>query len=335
LTPTQKGSDPASPVNPLLTHLIYEVQGPLNGGPTDNQYYLASTSEALGVGDGAGNFTGGVTNGNGQQAFSLFATDALSSGAISHNRLTGYTPAAGLFGTTTVTFNGPETDMWVGSVAFRTPVLWAGKEQAGGVNTGGGGPDWVVSSDPVDNVIVRSIDILAGGEGDSSTAAGFGKVLVANRPVFLYSATPAANMITNPFSWDDLGGGIAIAQPGGIILGPQITLRAGSQTIPANFDTVTTAFLGITPLTFGTDYTSALDSGLDGSTATLFENGQGIAGGGMATWATGSPVPAAAAANPASQGTEIGIAAVGLQFDLVTNQLGLTEVYNSLEIILQ
>ena len=345
LSETTLGNDPQTPINPLLTHFIYEIQGPVNGGPGDNQYYLASTSEALGTGDGLGNFTGGVTNGNGlhgaaplgggtAQPFALGGT-----GALSHNRLTGYSPAAGLGAAVTVFFNGEEKDMWLGFVGTRTPQLWGVKSTpAGEVNSGGGGPDWVVSTAPVSNVTMRALDVLSGGQGASldgnpGATVADNPFLLANLPVFVYSTTPATNMITNPYSWDDLGGAVP-AQPGSIILGSQATARAGLQTVPANFDATTVAFLKFANLTIGNNFTTAFDSGLDGNTQTLFQDGHQL-GDGTATWNLPGLIPAASAPNPANLGLELGIAGVGIQFDVLAGTLGLTEVYSACNLILQ
>ena len=84
---------------PLIPHVIFEVQGPANEGINNNQYYLLSTSERIGLGT-AGMGTGGVTNGNGRMGQSIFGlgNTADLTGTISHNRITAFTPGAGACG---------------------------------------------------------------------------------------------------------------------------------------------------------------------------------------------------------------------------------------------
>ena len=340
LGPTTIGTDASA--LPLISHLIYEIQGPVNGGPGDNQYYLASTSESLGVGDGSGNFTGGVTNGNGRHGVSVFGSSAQptalgGSGALSHNRLTAYHPSIGLLGTTTVTVTGEEKEQLLGHVAVRTPMLWAGKQRRLGIDTGGGAPDWQISQQPVDQVTMRSLDVLSGAQG-SSLAGGppapfaDNPFLAANLPVFVFSASPAAQLLQQPFTWDDLGGSIT-PQPGNVLLGAQATSRAGFQTVPANLDILMLQALTSTQITIGANYAAAYSTGA-GATSTLFEDGQGL-GEGTAAWNTPGPVPLATAPNPALLGERIGAAAAGVQYDTLLPALYLTEFNSACTIVLQ
>ena len=282
-TPTTLGSDPLLPGCPLLTNVIFEVQGPVNGGVSNNQYYLASTVESLGVGDGSGNATGGVTNGNGLQGMSLWGLSAQpmslgGSGALSHNRLTGFTPAAGLVGTTSAGSADADKQMWAGGLAFRTPGLWGSKIAGSSADTGGGASDWRISSAPVSIVNLRSLDVTAGAEG-ASLAGSPGATsldepgLVFNAPVFLISGSSHPTMLQKPFSWTPGGLG-APCIPGSL---PQPTTRAGFQLLPLAFTTVNF---------FGSDYAVAFDPGLGEPDSTLFEFGQGTSGEGMATLST-------------------------------------------------
>ncbi|MEO0652090.1 MAG: hypothetical protein AAFZ65_15560, partial [Planctomycetota bacterium] len=84
------GTDPGTAFpTPLLTHLVYEIQGPATGGANDRQYFLGSTSELNGFNaNGAGGGTGGVTNGNALFGFNQYGVDAAQSGSLQGNRIT-------------------------------------------------------------------------------------------------------------------------------------------------------------------------------------------------------------------------------------------------------
>jgi hypothetical protein len=331
LTPNTLGVQPGPFAAPLLTHLIMEVQGPLNGGPTNQQYFVLSTAELNGSGNGTIG-AGGVTNGNSRQASSLFGVSADASGAISHNRLTSFA-GAGISGTTNTQFGGgPGTDQWFGTIGTVTPALWAAQNG----NTGGGGPDWRVSNQSsICNL--RVLDMLAGAQG-SALAVPAGPAtsvtnpgLAANFPFFLWSATPGAGMIQSPMSWDAIPG--VIAQAGSLALGPQATSRDGLQTVPINFDAVTNAFLAQSVFSVGANFQSAQDPTTGGTAASLFEDGVGLGIDGSASFTVAQGLPVGPKPNLANR--NIGVAAVGIQFDIFTFSLSLTEFASSLTLSLQ
>ena len=306
---------------PLLTNLIYELQGPLNGGGGGTHYFLYSTSETVGTGvNGVG--TGGVTNGNGRQASAILGSTADLTGAISHNRMTAYAPGPGLIGTTVVPFTGFDTDVCaIGMVALKTPFLWAVQEDAAGnPATGGGAPDWRISG-PVSVVDLRATDVVAPLEAAANPG------IIFNAPFFLWSATPAGAMLQQPMSWDTSSG---TAQPGSSVLGPQLTARAGAQTVPANFDAVMLSFLSKSAQSFGGDFLAAST----GPSTGLTPSGQGTDEVGMGTLSAGA-FPLAPAPAPGLAGVRLGIAAVGLQFDVLAPSLSLTELASGLTIVLQ
>ncbi len=320
---------------PLLPHVIFEVQGPANGGPQNNQYYIASTAENLGLGAG-GEGTGGVTNGNGRMAQSLFGAGSTAdlTGAISHNRLTAFSPATGLIGTTTVTLSGADHDHWSGYVlASRTPVTWA----INNGRTGGGGPDWSVSGS-ISTIDLRVLDVRAGGEGDSLFSAESGTAplgssldnpdLAVNAPLFLWSASPATLMLQQPLSWDTSTGA---AVQGDADVGQFFTDRAGLQRLPLRFDRLTSAFLGIQGLALGQTFRSALDPS-DGGVSQL-QLGQGLGVDGESRLPNAFPIVSKPKPNLA--GRRLGLTAAGLQFDAITGQLVLTEFASACTIVLQ
>ncbi len=311
---------------PLLPHVIFEVQGPVNEGFNNNQYYLASTSERIGLG-AAGAGTGGVTNGNGRMGQGLFGAGNTAdlTGAISHNRITGFTPAAGLGGGTTVTFNGADQDHWTGyHVSSQTPMAWA----VNNGSTGGGGPDWDVSS-AISTINLRTIDTRAGGEAAGSGALISNPGLVFNSPFYVWSSTPASLMLQQPMSWDTT---LGFASAGSQLLGPQATSRAGLQTVPVNFDSLTSAFLSVASLSVGTTHLPALDIDADGA-FDIFQFGEGLGTAGEATLP--NAVPIVAAPNPNLAGLRIGIASAGVQFDAALFTLNITEFSSGVTVVLQ
>ncbi len=326
-TPATLGSEPAGVgafVDPLLTNLIFEVQGPLNFGPSANAYFLAATSEGIGLGT-AGVGTGGVTNGNGQMGLSLSGTTADLSDAVAHHRITSLDLTGTLNGFFGVSFAGAGSTQWFGGAATETPALWAANNGA----TGGGGSDLSIGTS-VSTLQWRIIDQLAGGEGNS-LAAAFNPNLLANVGLAVYSRTSAAGMLQTPMSWDTLAGP---AQPGSVILGPQLTSRAGFQTVPANFDALLLNILNNQPaLTFGGAFVASVDPNADADASALFDDGVGIGGPGQSTMAGAAPI--GAAPNPALVGFKIGLAGVGIQFDGVAGTIGVTEISNGLTLNLQ
>ena len=323
------GTEPAGLggfADPLLTNLIFEVQGPLNFGPSANAYFLAATSERIGLGSG-GTGTGGVTNGNGQMGFSLSGTTADLSDAVAHHRLTSLDLAGNLNGFFGVSFAGAGSTQWFGGVATESPALWANTDGF----TGGGGSDLSIGSS-VSTFQWRLIDQLAGGEANPAAVA-FDPSLLANVGLALYSRAPGVGMLQTPMSWDTLGGA-APGQPGSIILGPQFTTREGLQTVPANFDPLLLNILNNQPaLTFGNAFTASVDPNADGDASALFDDGVGVGGPGQSTMP--NAVAISAAPNPALSGVKIGLAAVGIQFDGVAGTVGVTEVASAMTLNLQ
>ncbi len=311
---------------PLIPHVIFEVQGPVDGGFDNNQYYLASTSETIGLGT-AGLGTGGVTNGNERMGQSIFGAGNTAdvTGAISHNRLTGFTPATGLVAGTTVTFNGPQQDHWTGyHLASQTPMAWAINDGS----TGGGGPDWSISG-PISTINLRTIDIRAGAENPGSGALISEPGLAFNSPFYVWSATPAALMLQEPMSWDTT---LGFASPGSQVLGPQSTSRAGLQTVPVNFDALTSAFLSVASLSAGTTHLPALDIDADGS-GDIFEFGEGLGTVGEATLP--NAVPLVLSPKPGLAGTKLGVVSAGIQLDVSQFTLSITEFSSGVTIVLQ
>lgn len=323
---------------PLIPHVVFEVQGPQNEGPNNNQYYLASTSEKIGLGS-AGSGTGGVTNGNGRMGQAIFGITADLSGAVSHNRITGFSPATGLVGGTTVSFSSPASDHWSGyALATQTPMTWA----VNGTSSGGGGPDWRVSATPITSLDLRVLDVRAGGEGDTlfsqtTGAVPFGTLidnpgLIFNAPAFLWSTQSATLMLQQPLSWDTSTGS---AIPGSPSFGFLATTRAGLQRLPIHSDPLTAGFLAIAKLSFGTSFRSAADPDADffGPPGTYLEFGQGLDIDGESRLP--QSLPAVAGPKPNLAGERLGIAAVGLQFDVATLQLTATEVASPVTVVLQ
>lgn len=137
------GVPPRGLGNPLLSNVIFEVQGPINGpalGFLGNQYYLSSTLEWAGVhridNNGVTGFrgAGGVTNGNSNWGFGIFGTDAGASNAISATRFIGTGPTGAFIGQnfrilTPLVQSGSSFRSgrveFMGSLAFQTPSAWA------------------------------------------------------------------------------------------------------------------------------------------------------------------------------------------------------------------
>jgi hypothetical protein len=179
---------PASNTLPLLANVIFEVQGPLNGanpgeGFMRNQYYLASTIEWTGIGgptdpttNGAGPLsaaplggnltfsatkgirgTGGVTNGNGNQAFDLFGTNAGDTNAVSASRIFTNGPAGAYLNENASlltplsqpggNFRNGRVE-FVEQLAFNTPNMWAYHNFKSGLGTGVASSTVALNHDP-------------------------------------------------------------------------------------------------------------------------------------------------------------------------------------------
>lgn len=261
-----KGSDPNGLFGgePLLTHLVLEIQGPLNESLANVQYYLATTDEVVGLNGG------GVTNGNlsmGEGLFGLGYTADIT-GAVVHHRLTSFDAAQGILGgVPTLGFGGVAADQWWGGVALETPFVWAGNDVdgLGNLNTGAGGMDWSISQS-VSSIRLRCLDMLSGAEvagtgldlngGPASSVTD--PFIGASLPYFLFSATPAVGTFQRPCGWCDLGGLIPM-QAGDPVLGLQATKREGLQSVPICFDTLTQSFLSQAAFALGTNFRGAYD----------------------------------------------------------------------------
>ena len=227
--------------------------------------------------------------------------------------------------------------------------------RAGG-SAAAGGNDWQASVAPVSVVDLRFNDHLAGAATNPDVlackggvgglpAAGFDPCIFFNQSFFVWSATPSGSMLNTPMSWDDLNtpgiGALVFPQPGSIVLGPTLTSREGPQTIPVNFDAVTSAILSVSGLSLGSSFSCSDDIFFDstiavgGTSLSAFWEGMfgpitsGVSGfSGGAIQVVGTP-------NPNLAGQEFGIAALGLQVSACTGLLSLTEVANSLTINFQ
>ena len=298
-------------INPLLGHLVLEIQGPLNAGPQNIQYYLATTDEVVGP-------YGGVTNGNthmGEAVFGLGYTADLT-GAVAHSRLSavsGGTLATG----TTVGFGGLGADQWFGSIATAAPAIWSGNDPNGSgvLNTGGGGVDWVISNS-VSTVQLRALDILSGAEvaGTPLDPAGgppsslTDPSILASQAFFLFSSSEAQGTFQSPCGWCDLGGTKPM-EPGDVRVGEFLTEREGPQLMPVCFDSLTATFSGQASFSLGTPFRGAYDpsidsaatglapSGLTWGTESFFLNGVGMDYPGSSQMP--APLPIAPAPNPA------------------------------------
>ena len=228
----QLGIDPATSTgagtSPLLAHMIFEVQAPLNFSTTNKQYWLFSNNETTSATPGA---PGGVTNGNQLFGTALFGLPPELTGAMNHTRLT-----MGGGGSLVGTAMPPGTEFLSG-LAINQPVLQGVKD--GGV--GAGGSDWRIASEPVSVVDLRLLDRLSGAESNPSSNV-FNPGLTLNSAIALISCTPAQTMSQTPFAWDDQSG----TPMAGTSTAPPIdTMRAGPQRLHVNIDACTLAFLGV------------------------------------------------------------------------------------------
>ena len=316
---------------PLLSHLIMEVQGPINDafGPGD-QYFAFSTTEQIGQNPLG---TGGVTNGNSLQGQGIFGVPADLTGAAAHHRIAVGTSGFLALTTTLGLGGGIGTDAVLGGFATTTPALRGVRDD----DTGAGSNDWVVSTVPTSTIDLRVIDNLAGAEGSALAGGASTTVtnpdLAANFPVFLWSCSSNDTMLQNPTSWDG-DASLGLCQPGSVALGQVDTLRHGPQFVPIVVDICTLNFLGKPAITLGSTYSASGDPFIDSFTDALFWDGIGTDGPGVSTLA-GGPVKIVGEPNPALAGTVLGVAAAGFQADGVTGARGLTEIATSLTIALQ
>jgi len=333
--------------NPLLSSVVMEVHAPPTGGPLNNQYYFASTTETPGL-SLAG--TGGITNGHLDYGKSLFGFNAAFTGELAHTRFTVQHPLFGIVPASPIYFERQGDTEFAGHMAFQSPLLWALKDGF----AGSGASDWKLSAEPVSEIDLRLVDQLSGAQTNANVAAKFGGTgapavaydaqVVFNRPIFLWSASTALGMQQQPTSWDDLGGLAFPAQPGSIALGPIGTSREGAQRVPIVFDALTTGFLGFSGVTLGTSFSASEDPTLDGlvtdgfgvSHSSLFEGVQSPLSSGVSTL-QGGPLRIVDQPTPELAGVTIGVCALGLQ---IRNGPGgpvllMTEFSSSLEINLQ
>lgn len=319
--------DPVTPFanTPLLTHLVYEIQGPVDGSDTNRHYWLGSTSEL----NGTGTVTGGVTNGNSNFGSFQYLATADATGAAQGNRvtiadntpaLTGAGPVALLGGT-----NG-ELE-WVSYVAFQTPYLYG----ANNGNVGGGGADWVLSGGSLSTINVLIKDKLAGGQSATSGSAASDPLLLFNAGFILWSGTPAVTTLQNALSWDDVLGG-APPKAGTYLIPPQNVSRVpGAQTFHANFDGTTSAFLSL-GFSLQSEFTGAADPNLDAAGVTDLFTHEGPAG--TSEFQTGAVALGTPA--PSTAGTRLGIHAIGIQVNAATGgALEFTEMSNARTAVLQ
>lgn len=336
---------------PLIANVIYEIQGPINSGSGNNQYYLGTTDELSGNGAASatpGRGTGGVTNGNSNWGLSLFGVTADQSGAISHTRIFGFDPVTGIFqGGNAFWGNSIGSAEANGFVAFGTPFLWA--ENNGSI--GAGGPDWNIGSGTPSQVQVWLKDIKSGAEGTSdvlwktggggAAGAAFDPNLLFNFGYFFWSATSAATMQQLPMSWDDLGG--AVPPKAGSYILSTATTREGTQSLPVNFDALTGVMLGLPGMSSGTPFTGADSVWYDAGPAGLQAIWEGMfdaveSGLSKLTVAGGAAFPVSPAANPALAGKNIGVAGLSVQIRLdpiIGVKVEIAEVGSALTLTLQ
>jgi hypothetical protein len=332
--PNTLGVQPGFPPFPLLANIIMEVQGPLTGGQDNNQYFVLSNAEVIGLGSGGPTGTGGVTNGNARQGESIWGVFADLSNSVSHNRLTSFDTSGGLVGITNTVFGGgPGTDQWFGHIGTQTPALWASQNG----NTGAGGPDWRVSNQ-TSLCNLRVLDMRGGAEGGGALfIPGSGAAtsvsilgLAANFPFVVWSCSPAQGMLQAPMCWDAIPP--VFAQAGSISLGGKATERDGLQTVAINFDACTSSFLGQSVLSSMTNFQAARDPFADGSVASLFEDGVGEGIDGSSQFTPGAlPI----GPHPSLANRNLGVVAFGIQFDLFLGELTITESTSSLTLTLQ
>ena len=323
------GNDPnAAFPTPLLAHLIYEIQGPVTGGPDDRQYFLASSSEV----NGDGRRSGGVTNGNSDFGRNQYGLSASESGAVQGNRFLAEAGGQLESAAPLVLLGGSAGAVeFYAALAFQTPYLVGAKDG----NDGSGGADWVVSASPTSVIDVRIVDRRAGAENALSGSTIANPNLVLNEAFVLFSATPARTMLQRPLSWDDLAGSLP-PQAGTYSLPEQTVARVATpQRLHVNLDGTTMAFqtLGIGRTT---PFSNAYDPLLDGTQGVTdyFNFGLGQLQGGTASLATG-PL-SLMQPTPNAKGRRIGIHAVGIQVDASRGTgLTLTEFTNARTAVLQ
>ncbi|QDU67311.1 hypothetical protein [Engelhardtia mirabilis] len=309
------GVDPVassgSQTTPLLAHMIFEVQAPMNYGTTNKQYWMFSNNETTSTTPGA---PGGVTNGNSQFGTALFGAPPEVTGMVNHTRLT-FASSGALFGTALQ----PGSE-FISGIAIDQPVLQGVKD--GGV--GAGGADWRVASEPISKVDLRLMDRLSGAESNPSSSA-FNPGLTLNSALAMISCTPAQTMLQTPFSWDDQTG---TPMPGTSTAPPIDTVRAGLQQLHVNIDACTLAFLGAD---FGLfEPFKIADVGFND----VFDYGDKVRTHGGTTL-QGGPFKVVSAPIPGLSGTRIGIHAVLLQQDSASAALIQTpETSSALTVVL-
>lgn len=333
------GVDPVTPFagTPLVSHFMFEVQGPVNSGPFNRQYFIASTSEVNGLNT---NGSGGVTNGNNDFGLNLYGVTAEVSGAVAGARVTTFDEIGGLLGGGTVAFGTPGDLEFFGGVAFTTPNL----RGVNSGNTGSGNADWTVTALPLSVIDIEVLDRFSGGQSATSGSAIANPLLAFNAGFILASATPALTTLQNALSWDDVLGG-APPKAGTYLLPPQATTRftdneqagagggvaLGNQTIHANFDATTSLFLS-SGLSLLGQFTGAFDPNVDGQTGSLFDYGVGQ---GLEGTSTLGAIPLATPA-PGAGGSRIGLHALILQVDVSTGgALAVAELTNAKTAVLQ
>lgn len=321
---------------PLLAHFMFEVQGPVNSGTFNKQYFLGSTSERPGLSPAG---SGGVTNGNNSMGINLFGVPAEVSGAVAGARFTAFDEFGGLLTGGTVALATPGDIEFFGGVAFSTPNLRGNN----GNNTGNGNADWTISAPPFSAIDIEILDRFSGGQAPGSGSSIENPFLAVNNGFVLLSATPAVSMLQNPMSWDDLGG-VVPPKLGSYVLPAQSTTRftdneqmglgggvpLGLQNICINFDASSAQFLnfGISLLSA---FNGALDPTLDASTASLFDYGVGPGLEGSSN--LGSITPGTAA--PGAAGLKLGIHGLVLQLDVTQGALLVAETTNAKTAVLQ
>lgn len=325
-TPVTAGLEPAGigpTVDALLTNLIFEVQGPTNFGPSANQYYLAGTSEVVGLGTGTTG-TGGVTNGNARQGQGLFGTLADLSGAVMHNRVEALDAAGTTFSLTTgLVVSNIGDSQFFNSLTTQTPVLWAANDG----NTGAGGADLRISALPVSKLQWRIQDCQAGGEGSTlgggAASAIDNPALALNLGYVIYSGKRANGMLQRPTGWVSTPSG---AFPGILFFN---TDRQGPQRLPINIPLIKVP----NAVKLGTNYTPAYDPDADADVTTLFEDGVGIGIGGTSNMA--ASVSITQTAKPLLAGKQIGSTGATLQYNFLANTFGIQEFTSHMTISLQ
>lgn len=347
------GTAPAGPfpgVNPLLGHLVLEIQGPANAGPQNIQYYLATTDEVVGP-------NGGVTNGNikmGEGIFGLGYTADIT-GATVHSRLS-TTSGGVLAGGTTLGLGGLGTDQWFGTVATGVPAVWSGNDPNGSgvLNTGGGGVDWSISQS-VSTIQLRALDMLSGGQvaGTSIDPAGgpasnvSDASILASQAFFIFSNSEATGTFQAPCGWCDMGGTLPM-EPGDISIGDLQTDREGPQRLPVCFDALTASFASQTSFSLGSGFRGAYDPNVDASLTGLASSGTTWAGESLTQAGVGldlagssqmpSPLPISPAPNPALGSLKLCVTAALLEASVDSSSgalwLGVNEFANVASVLL-